>query len=125
MKFKHTILYVKNTKETLDFYSRAFGFKTKFLHESEDYGELDTGETVLSFSSLELMNELGKNPGKADANSPVFEITFETDDVEGALKRAIEAGATLVQDMREEPWGQTTAYISDINGFFGGNLFSH
>lgn len=117
MKFKYTILYVKNVKETMEFYNRAFGFKTKFLHESEDYGELDTGATSLSFSSLELMSQLEKNPGKADANSPVFEIAFETDNVEDALKKAIEAGAILVQDVREEPWGQTTSYVSDLNGY--------
>lgn len=117
MKFKYTILYVENVKETMDFYSRAFGFKTRFLHESEDYGELDTGETSLSFSSLQLMNQLGKNPGKASANIPVFEIVFETNNVESGLEKAIEAGAILVQDVREEPWGQTTAYVSDLNGY--------
>ena len=36
---------------TLDFYKKAFGFETRFLHESEQYGELDTGETVLAFAS--------------------------------------------------------------------------
>lgn len=117
MKFKYTIFYVKNVKETIEFYNCAFGFKTKFLHESGDYGELDTSETSLSFSSLELMNKLGKNPGKAYAKSPVFEIAFETQDVEGSLKKAIEAGAILVQDVREEPWGQTTSYVSDPNGY--------
>ncbi len=87
------------------------------LHESGDYGELDTGNTILSFSSLELMSSIGKNPGKVNATSPTFEIAFQTDDVPGALAQAIEAGATLVQNSQEMPWGQTTAYISDNNGF--------
>jgi len=58
MKFKYTILYVKSVSKTLKFYENAFGFKTKFLHEAGDYGELDTGETTLSFSSLKLMSNL-------------------------------------------------------------------
>ncbi len=87
------------------------------LRESGVYGELDTGATRLSFSSVRLMSELGKSPGKPDLQAPVFEIAFETEDVKAALQRALEAGAGLVQDAREEPWGQTTSYVSDKNGY--------
>ena len=52
MKFKYAILYVENVEKTLEFYQQAFGFKTAFLHESVDYGELDTGCTTISFSSF-------------------------------------------------------------------------
>lgn len=117
LTFKYTILYVKNVTDTLIFFEAAFGFKRAMLHESGDYGELDTGNTTLSFSSLELMSSIGKNPGKVSATSPTFEIAFQTNDVPGALAKAIEAGATLVQNVEEMPWGQTTAYVSDNNGF--------
>lgn len=117
MKFKYTILYVEDVVETLAFFEKAFGFKRKMLHESGDYGELDTGTTSLSFSSLKLMTELGKSPAKADVGAPTFEIAFETNDVAGALERALRAGAELVQDIQEEPWGQTTSYVTNKNGF--------
>ena len=117
MQLKYTILYVHNVADTLAFYEAAFGLKRAMLHESGDYGELDTGATKLSFSSLELMKQLGKSPGRANVTSPTFEIAFETPDVTAALERAVQAGATMVQEVREEPWGQTTAYVSDPNGF--------
>jgi len=117
MKFRYTIFYVKNVKETLMFYHRAFGFAIRFLHESEDYGELETGDTLLSFSSISLMEQLGKSPGTPNPANPVFEIAFETDDVERAVKQALKAGATLVQDIRDEDWGQITAYVCDPNGY--------
>ncbi len=117
MKFKYTILYVEAVPESLSFFEKAFGFKTKFLHESGDYGELDTGDTTLSFSSRALMTDLGKTPGQADAKAPVFEIAFETDDVAQALQKALDAGASLVQPVQQEVWGQTTAYVHDANGF--------
>lgn len=117
LKFRYTILYVEDVPATLDFYQRAFGFTTAMLHESGDYGELDTGGTTLSFSSFQLMQQLGKNPATANASSPAFEIAFETDDVPPALARARNAGAKLVQDVEEMPWGQTTAYVTDNNGF--------
>jgi len=117
MKLKYTILYVESVAATLSFYENAFGLKTNFLHEAGDYGELNTGETTLSFSSLKLMSDLGKHPQKPNPLSPVFEIAFETTDVSKWLNQAIEHGATLVQDVKLEPWGQTTSYVSDINGF--------
>lgn len=53
----------------------------------------------------------------AAVKSPVFEIAFETNDVHAALARALEAGAELVQDARDEAWGQTTSYVSDPDGY--------
>ena len=117
MKFKYTILYVLNVEETLKFYTQAFGFAQSMIHESGDYGELNTGSTTLSFSSLDLMTNIGKNPGQASSSNPVFEIAFETTDVPLALEKAMNAGATLIQKTQEMPWGQTTAYVSDKNGF--------
>lgn len=117
MKFKYTILYVKDVKSTIQFFEDAFGFKRRMIHKEGDYGELDTGSTTLSFSSLSLMKSLGKNPGSANANNPYFEIAFETANVKGNLTQALNAGATLVQDVEEMPWGQTTAYVNDHNGF--------
>ena len=117
LKLKYTILYVEDVSQTLCFFESAFGFRQKMLHESGDYGELDTGLTTLSFSSLKLMTQIGKNPGRADPGNPTFEIAFETDDVPAALEQALAAGAILVQGTEDMPWGQTTAYVTENNGF--------
>ncbi|WP_186392711.1 MULTISPECIES: VOC family protein [unclassified Pannonibacter] len=117
MILRYTILYVEDVAATLDFYERAFGLKRSFLHASGDYGELATGDTKLAFSSVELMKQLGKKPGKPVLQAPVFEIAFETDDVQAAFDRAVAAGAKPVQQVRDEPWGQTTAYAGDLNGY--------
>ncbi|MGH1428084.1 MAG: VOC family protein [Arenicella sp.] len=117
MKLRYTILYVEDVPKTLAFYEQAFGLKTAMLHESNDYGELSTGETKLAFSSISLMNQLGKSAQKAHAKRPVFEIAFETNHVEKALKKAMNAGALLEQNMTDMPWGQTVSYVSDFNGF--------
>ena len=113
----HSMIRVLNEARSVDFYTRAFGLERAFLHESGDYGELATGDTKLAFSSTALMRQLGKSPAPANPKAPVFEIALETDDVRGALDRALAAGATLVQDARDEPWGQTTSYVSDPNGY--------
>lgn len=117
MQLGYTILYVHDVKATLAFYEAAFGLKTRFLHDSGDYGELDTGSTTLAFSSHTLMRQLGKNPQNADAHSPCFEIALCTADVPAALARAITAGAQPMRPVETMPWGQTIAYVADINGF--------
>ncbi len=111
MIFRYTILYVQDVKATLEYFNAAFGLKTAFLHESGDYGELDTGQTKLAVSSIELMQQLGKSPATKPVTNPSFEIAFETDDVAGALAKAVQAGAEQVQEVQEMPWGQTTAYV--------------
>jgi len=116
MQFGYTILYVEDVPQTIAFYEQAFGLTRRFVHEAGDFGELDTGATALAFSSLRLMAELGKNPQRASADAPSFEIAFTTADVAGAVQRAVDAGARLVQAPEQMPWGQTVAYVADING---------
>ncbi len=117
MKFKYTILYVENVPETLSFYEKAFGLKISFLHEGQDYGQLETGETNLAFASLSLMRSLGKTPAAASHAHPSFEIAFEVSNVTAALAQAISAGARCIQNVKCEEWGQETAYVEDPNGF--------
>ena len=113
----YTILYVEDVAATLSFYQQAFGLTQRFLHESGGYGELETGATALAFASREMLREMHKNPHPPSPDAPSFEIALTTDDVAEALKRSVDAGAKLVQDAKVMPWGQTIAYVSDLNGF--------
>lgn len=118
MQLGYTILYVEDVKRALDFYQRAFNFKTKFFDpEFGDFGELDTGTTSLAFCSRKLLKNMHKNPQPANANAPCFEIALTTPDVAAALAQALAAGATLIQDVEAMSWGQTIAYVADPDGF--------
>ena len=117
MQFGYTILYVDDVASTLDFYGKAFDRPTRFLHESGTYGELETGATALAFASRTMLREMGKTPQPPVLSAPTGEIALVTDDVAAAVKRAVDAGAKPVQDAQERPWGQTIAYVGDLNGF--------
>jgi len=117
MRFKYTILYVDDVQASLDFFCTAFDMVQKFIHEGGDYGELDTGETTLAFSAVSLMQKLGNPPAPADPQKPVFELAFETGDVDASLQRALDAGASLVMKATKQPWGQTISYVHDPNGY--------
>jgi len=110
MKFGYTIIYVSSVEETLVFYKEAFGFNVKFLHESKDYGELETGETTLAFAS----HEMGSM--NLDGQYSKTNIAFVTEDVHAAFKKAIGAGAVSLKEPSEKPWGQVVAYVRAKDG---------
>lgn len=119
MKFGYAIVYVSSVAEALDFYHRAFGLETRFLHESGEYGELNTGETTLAFASHAMgeMN-LAEPYQKADPSAPPFgiELAFVTADVHEAYAKAIKAGAAHIKEPTLKPWGQLVAYVRSIEG---------
>jgi lactoylglutathione lyase len=117
MQFGYTILYVDDVAMTLAFYGKAFALATRFLHDSGSYGELETGATALAFASRTMLRELGKSPQPPALGQPTGEIALVTDDVPAAVERAVAAGATLVQAPQAMPWGQTIAYVGDLDGF--------
>jgi lactoylglutathione lyase len=120
IKFAYTILYVQNVTASVAFYEKAFGFSRKFITPENDYGEIDTGGTTLSFASLTLANSnLKEGFTESDINNKPFaiEIGFTTDDIENTYEEALLAGATPVEPIKTKPWGQQVAYLRDIDGF--------
>ena len=118
MHFGYTIIYVADVPATLLFYHKAFGLEQGFLHESAQYGELVTGDTKLAFASEDLSksNDIKFTSNRLNSNPAGFEIALVTEDVSKAFKKAIDAGALSVQEPKQKPWGQTVAYVRDLNG---------
>lgn len=119
MKFSYTILYVKDVAQSVTFYEKAFGLKQRFIHEGGQYAEMETGGTSLAFTS----NELAKSNlpqgfrENSLSNLPAgIEVGFVTDHVVAAFARAVEAGAVPVIEPNVKPWGQTVAYVRDLDG---------
>ena len=54
VKFGYTIVYVEDVQKSIEFYENTFGFSRKFITPENDYGELSTGETTISFASKKL-----------------------------------------------------------------------
>ncbi len=119
MKFGYTIVYVPSVPDALAFYEKAFGFQARFLHESGQYGELESGSTTLAFASHALgeMN-FGANfvPVSATATPPGIELAFVTEDVSSAYAKAVEAGAVPLHAPEQKPWGQVVAYVRSQEG---------
>ncbi len=120
VKFGYTILYVTDVSKSIGFYENSFGFNRKFITPENDYGELVTGETTISFASLELANSNLKNGFvvSKQAEKPFgIEIALVADNVQEVIDKALTFGAIIVEKPIEKPWGQTVGYIRDIDGF--------
>ena len=115
MKLGYTIVYVTNVTATVEFYKAAFGLETRFIHESGDYAELETGATVLAFASHQLgaSNFSGGYVKLSGLEKPAgFELAFVTDDVKAAFQQATEAGATIVAEPCRETLGANRGICS-------------
>jgi lactoylglutathione lyase len=116
MRFGYTILYVRDVAASVELYERAFGQRRRFVHESGDYAELDTGTTTLSFASHELAASNLPGAFRRPEGATAFEVCFVTDDVAGAYDRAVREGAEPVSPPQTKPWGQDVAYVRDADG---------
>lgn len=119
MKLGYTIIYVPDVAQSLAFFEAAFGLARRFLHESGSYGELETGETTLSFAAHELgdMNFPGGHVRANESTVPLgMEIALVTDDVAAAHQQALRHGAQELSGPAVRPWGQTVSYVRAPDG---------
>jgi catechol 2,3-dioxygenase-like lactoylglutathione lyase family enzyme len=118
IRLGYVIIYVPDVTAALDFYERAFGVAQRFLHESGQYGELETGTTTLAFAEEQLTGTCHLfEPNRVERKAAGAEVAFVVPDVNAAFKRAVDAGATPAVEPTKKPWGQTVSYVRDLNGF--------
>ena len=114
VKFGYTINYVSNILDAITFFENAFKMKRHFLTQEQDYGELETGETVLAFATYELgkTNFSGGYISASHSEQPLgIEIVLVTDDVNLAHKNALKQGAIELKNPEQKPWGQVVSYV--------------
>jgi catechol 2,3-dioxygenase-like lactoylglutathione lyase family enzyme len=118
VKLGYVIVYVPDVEAAVRFYERAFGLSRRFVHESGQYAEMETGPTALGFADEKTaatghtfeLNRAGRTPAGA-------EVAFVMADPRAAFATAVAAGAVAVVEPTEKPWGQTVSYVRDLNGF--------
>ncbi len=117
----HTItphLIVRNAKEAIDFYRRAFGAEELCSCMMPDGKALMHGELKIGDSRLFMCEE---NP-KMGAKSPLslggspISLHLYVQDVDKAFNRAVAAGAQVVMPVKDQFWGDRFGMVSDPYG---------
>ena len=115
MQLGYVIIYVEDVNATVNFYEKAFGLKRRFVHESNTYAEMETGQTALAFADEKIITHpFQRNRSTKEASG--VEIALVADNIQQQFKHALEAGAVSVVKPIKKPWGQTVCYVKDNNG---------
>ncbi|MCL9682742.1 VOC family protein [Legionella maioricensis] len=118
MKLTYTILYVNNVNDSVEFYQNAFGIKNRFIHESGDYAEMDTGEVTLAFCAHNLAKDIIKQKYLKASQKQLIgsQISFEPHNLKEAYETALENGAKSIIPPEVKPWGWESAILLDLDG---------
>jgi uncharacterized glyoxalase superfamily protein PhnB len=112
------IVYVPDVEAAIAFYERSFGLERRFVAPDGSFGELNTGETRLSFASEEMGDSHFDGGFRRPSPDQPFnvEVALVFDDVEAAFGRALENGASGLTEPQRTSWGQTIGYVRDPFG---------
>jgi catechol 2,3-dioxygenase-like lactoylglutathione lyase family enzyme len=110
LTFHSPVIFVKDIKVSKDFYTRLLEQET----------EHDFGANILFKSHLSLW-QVGKDHEIAEVvgnniKGNTHELYFETEDIEGVLKRIKESNVRFLHTKKTEPWGQMTFRFFDPDG---------
>lgn len=100
--FSHDVFYVKNVLKAIDFYESVFDFKPKYIHESNEYAEIDIGKGIMAFASTGVPKECVKYDMECRPGSVVV---FTVSDVQKFYEKAIRKGAVGLVPPKQAPWG--------------------
>lgn len=109
---------VKNADKAIEFYKHALGAKEAF-RLVEKTGKIGHAELRIEGALISLSDEYpdyGCLSPSTIGGSPV-RLQLYVPDVDIALKRAVDAGATIVRPTRNEFYGDRTATIADPFGY--------
>eukprot|EP00249_Psilotum_nudum_P032007 c47097_g1_i1 orf=260-820(-) len=121
------VVQAPRATEAMHFYKRAFGAKEVFkpLHakrkaEQEQplllHAQLKFGKAEFMIcDESEFFGPTLKSPTTLNGTTAMLHV--ETNDVDAAVAQAVEAGAKVVKEVADEPWGQRYVQILDPFGF--------
>lgn len=107
-----SVIFVKDVKSSRQFYEKTLGQEV----------ELDHGECVVFKGGFSIWlkeyahNLIFKGCHEKEEGHGV-EMYFETDNIAATRDRLMKAGARLVHDFEEQPWGQRVFRAYDPDGY--------
>jgi PhnB protein len=117
----HTVtstLIVDGAAKAIDFYKKAFGAQEVSRFEGPDgkimHAEIRIGDSPIMLSDE--MPQMGVRGPKAYQGPPAARLWLYLDNVDGAWKRAIDAGAKEIMALDDQFWGDRMGQLEDPFG---------
>jgi len=110
-------LRVRGAAQAIDFYTRAFG-ATELFRLAEPGGRIGHAEIKLGTATLMLADEHPEYGivGPQALNGTTVALHLHVDDVDTLMRQAVEAGATVVREAKDEFYGERTGCVRDPFG---------
>jgi len=114
-------LIVKNTKETIDFYSQVFGFKYMAHQDSEnrdcgEHAEMHFNDAIIMFCSEGAFGSTAKAPATDKFESPIT-LYFYVDDVDAFYQSVKSHDVKTENEPTDQFYGDRMFSVIDINGY--------
>jgi PhnB protein len=116
----HTLipyLAVDDAAEAIDYYEQAFGAKERARMDGPDgkvgHAELEIGDSVVMLADP-FPHASTTPPSEAGATTAA--IVMYIDDVDAVVKRAVDGGATITEQVEDKFWGDRFGTIKDPFG---------
>lgn len=109
------VLTVKNAKESIELYQKAFG--VELLYKMDDPQNPDKiMHAGLQFGDSKVF--ISDEYPEVGAVAPSYQAFYiYVDDVDAAFKQAIDAGLTVKKEVEDMFWGDRVGAVTDINGY--------
>jgi len=109
----YPVLMTDKVAETVAFYELHFRFESKF--ESDWYIHLQSKEDeTVNLAIISFKHHTIPKAGRAPVQGLI--LNFEVDDVDIEFQRAKSAALPILQELRDEPFGQRHFITCDPNG---------
>jgi PhnB protein len=111
------VLAVEDASAAIDFYKKAFGAKERMRMDAPGgkiaHAELEIGDSLIMLSDPFPQSNV-KPPNEVGTST--MSIFMYSEDVDAAIAKAVDAGATLTTEAEEMFWGDRFGTITDPYG---------
>jgi uncharacterized glyoxalase superfamily protein PhnB len=113
---------VHEPDDALGFYRDTLGLELRNDVARDKFRWITVGAESQPGVSIVLTNYLNGSPADADAIAALVAkgalngVHFQTDDLDGAFEKVSSAGAEIVQEPTEQPWGTRDFAVRDPSG---------
>jgi PhnB protein len=111
------VLAVEDASGAIDFYKQAFGAKERMRMDAPGgkiaHAELEIGDSLIMLSDPFPQSTV-KPPNEAGTST--MSIFMYSEDVDAAVQKAVDAGATLTMPVEDMFWGDRFGTVTDPYG---------
>lgn len=122
LSLSQCFVLVNDPEQALTFYRDTLGLELRSDVARENFRWLVLGSPTQPAVAICITNYLGGSPADIDALSGLIAkgalggVHFQTDDLDAAFARIRDAGADIVQEPTDQPWGTRDFAVRDPSG---------